>query len=63
MPTDPARTAADRRFLALRASGFTGPINQDGYPETDAAILAIFASLDAATERLIAAHHGGGGRG
>ncbi len=51
MPTDPARTEADRRFLALRASGFTGPIDQDGYPETDPTMLAIFASLDEATTR------------
>jgi hypothetical protein len=64
MPTDPARTAADRRFLALRASGFTGPADQDGYPETDPAILAIFASLDQTTTRLMAAvRTGGGGRG
>jgi hypothetical protein len=24
----------DRRFFALRDSGYEGPINQDGYPET-----------------------------
>ncbi|MCU1657040.1 MAG: hypothetical protein JWO57_1696 [Pseudonocardiales bacterium] len=27
--------AANERFRALRASGFTGPIDQDGYPVTD----------------------------
>jgi hypothetical protein len=63
MPTTPARTEADRRFRELRASGFTGPINQDGYPETDPEILAIFASLDEATTRLMAARTAGGARG
>jgi hypothetical protein len=24
----------DRRLYALRESGYTGPINQDGYPDT-----------------------------
>jgi hypothetical protein len=24
----------DRRFYALRESGYTGPIDQDGYPDT-----------------------------
>jgi hypothetical protein len=63
MPTTPARAEADHRFRALRASGFTGPIDQDGYPETDPAILAIFASLDEATTQLLAAREGGAGRG
>jgi hypothetical protein len=25
---------ADRRFFALRESGYSGPIDQDGYPDT-----------------------------
>ena len=35
-------TPKDTRFFDLRASGYTGPIDQDGYPDTtsdDAAIL------------------------
>lgn len=27
-------TDADRRFFDLRESGYTGPINQDGYADT-----------------------------
>lgn len=40
-PTDSRRwdkapeTPADTRFLDLRASGYDGPIDQDGYPVPD----------------------------
>jgi hypothetical protein len=42
-------TEADQRFLTLRESGYTGPIDQDGHPATDLEILDIFASLNEAT--------------
>jgi hypothetical protein len=42
--------AAGRRFYALRESGYDGPINQDGYPDT--------TSDDAATLRYLAEQRG-----
>ncbi len=42
-------TDADRRFFALRASGYTGPIDQHGHKVSDPKILAVFAALDAIT--------------
>lgn len=35
-PDGEPETAADRKFFDLRASGYTGPIDQDGnIPDTD----------------------------
>jgi hypothetical protein len=42
-------TDADRRFLDLRDSGYTGPINQDGYACDDPD--GVFDALAEATER------------
>jgi hypothetical protein len=42
---DTATTEADRRFLALRASGYTGPIDQDGRKVTTGPAVAILADL------------------
>jgi hypothetical protein len=47
-------TAADRRFFDERASGYRGPLDQDGRRVTYPATLAIFRSLDEATDRAIA---------
>lgn len=38
-------SAADRRFFALRASGYRGPIDQDGYKVTDPEIVSILDAL------------------
>jgi hypothetical protein len=38
-------TEADRRFFALRGSGYTGPVDQDGRKATDPRVLAALADL------------------
>lgn len=43
-------TERDRRFFALRESGWTGPIDKDGYPDT--------TSADAGTLRRMAQDRG-----
>jgi len=53
-------TEAETRFHDLRASGYTGPIDQDGHVVTDPDTLAIFASLDRATQRQMAARDAAG---
>ncbi len=40
-----SETAADRRFFDLRASGYDGPIDQDGYPDTTSEAAAILRQL------------------
>lgn len=42
------REAADARFWALRNSGYTGPIDQDGYAVTDGPAYDILVALRAA---------------
>ena len=44
-------TEADRRFFDERESGYTGPLDQDGYRVTDPEILSTFEALARATER------------
>lgn len=53
-------TPAETRFHDLRESGFTGPIDQDGYAVTDPEALAIFDALDRATQRQMAARDAAG---
>lgn len=47
-------TESDRRFHDLRASGYTGPVDQDGFAVTDPETLSIFDALDRATQRQMA---------
>jgi hypothetical protein len=47
-------TDADRRFFAERASGYRGPLDENGRRVTDPATLAIFKRLDEATDRAMA---------
>ncbi|MGO1055608.1 hypothetical protein [Crossiella sp. CA198] len=44
-------TSADTRFFTLRASGYTGPIDQDGHPVTIGVAAEILRRLaDSTTE-------------
>jgi hypothetical protein len=38
-------TPAQQRFFALRGSGYTGPIDQDGHPVTDGPVVDILTAL------------------
>jgi hypothetical protein len=37
--------AKDRRFYALRDSGYSGPIDQDGYPDTTSEMAGILRDM------------------
>jgi hypothetical protein len=45
-------TAADTRFFDLRESGYTGPIDQDGYPVTGEGPAAVYPERAALWELL-----------
>lgn len=44
-------TEADKRFFDERESGYTGPLDQDGYRVTDPETLATLKALDDLSER------------
>ena len=48
-------TAAESRFHDLRASGYTGPIDQDGNAATDPDTLGVFDALDRHTAAAVRA--------
>ncbi len=44
-PDGKPETAADKRFFDLRASGWTGPIDQHGKPDTTSEAAAILRDM------------------